>query len=162
MQTVFDFFSGMGEEFALFVVSMIPIIELRGAIPLGASMEMDWLTVYAVSVTGNLLPVPFIMLFGRRVLGWLKSTRLFSRLAHWGEAHLMKKADRVMRYSALGLLLFVMVPIPGTGAWSGAALAVLLNMRMKYALPSIFLGVLSAGAIMTAGAYGLLGAISLF
>ncbi|MDD2955128.1 MAG: small multi-drug export protein [Oscillospiraceae bacterium] len=162
MQGIFDFFSGLGNEFALFIVSMIPIIELRGAIPLGASMEMDWRVVYAVSVLGNLLPVPFIILFGRRVLNWLKNTRLFSRFAHWGEAHLMKKADKVMRYSAVGLFLFVMVPVPGTGAWSGAALAVLLDMRMRYALPSIVGGVLAAGAIMTIGSYGLFGAMQLF
>ncbi|MCI5801782.1 MAG: small multi-drug export protein [Oscillospiraceae bacterium] len=162
MQTIFDFFSGMGEEFALFVVSMIPIIELRGAIPLGASLGMNWAAVYVISVIGNLIPVPFIILFGRKILNWLKSTRAFSRFAHWGEAHLMKKADRLMKYSALGLMLFVLVPVPGTGAWSGAALAVLLNLRMKYALPSISLGVLGAGAIMTIGSYGLFGAMRLF
>ena len=149
MQQIFDFFSGAGREVALLIVSMTPLIELRGSIPLGAALGMEWPVVFLISVVGNLLPVPFIVLFGRPLFKWLKSK-------------LMSKADKVTRYETIGLCLFVGIPLPGTGAWSGAALAALLGLRMKNALLAITGGVLIAGVIMTAGAYGLLGFLRLF
>lgn len=162
VQQLFDFLSVAGRELALFIVSMVPLIELRGSIPLGAAFGMDWHIVFLISVIGNLLPVPFIIWFGRPLFGWLKTTRLLSGITKKYEAALMKKADKVTRYEAIGLCLFVGVPLPGTGAWSGAAIAALLNMRMKPALLSIAGGVLIAGVIMTVGSYGLLGFLSLF
>ncbi len=155
MQSIFNFFSFLGREGALFIVSMIPLIELRGSILLGAAMKMNWLSVYIICVIGNLIPVPFIVLFGKKLIGWLKTTRLLSGLTHKIEAKLMKKADKVTKYSLIGLCLFVAVPLPGTGAWSGAAIAALLDMRVKHAFISITLGILIAGVIMTIGSYGL-------
>ena len=162
MQQIFDFFSGAGREVALLIVSMTPLIELRGSIPLGAALGMEWPGVCLISVVGNLLPVPFIVLFGRPLFKWLKSTRLLSGITAKYEAKLMSKADKVTRYETIGLCLFVGIPLPGTGAWSGAALAALLGLRMKNALLAITGGVLIAGVIMTAGAYGLLGFLRLF
>ena len=161
-QQLFEFLSGAGRELALFLVSMVPLIELRGSIPLGALFGMDWPTVFVISVVGNLLPVPFIVLFGRPLFRWLKSTRLLSGLSTRIENRLMAKSDNVTRYESIGLCLFVAVPLPGTGAWSGAAIAALLGMRMRPALLSITLGVLIAGVIMTVGSYGLLGFLNLF
>lgn len=155
MQNIFNFFSFLGKEGALFIVSMIPLIELRGSILLGAAMKMNWLSVYIICVIGNLVPVPFIVLFGKKIIGWLKTTRLFSGMTHKIEAKLMKKADKVTKYSRIGLCLFVAIPLPGTGAWSGAAIAALLDMRIKHAFISITLGILIAGIIMTLGSYGL-------
>ena len=123
MQQIFDFFSVAGRETALFIVSMIPLIELRGSIPLGAAMGMDWHLVFLISIAGNLLPVPFIVWFGRPLFKWLKSTKLLSGVTNWYEQKLLQKADKVTRYEAIGLCLFVGVPLPGTGAWSGAAIA---------------------------------------
>lgn len=155
MQGIFNFFSFLGKEGALFIVSMIPLIELRGSILLGAAMRMDWLTVYMICVIGNLIPIPFIVLFGKKLILWLKTTRLFAGITHKIESRLMRQADKVTKYSIIGLCLFVAVPLPGTGAWSGAAIAALLDMKIKHAFISIAIGVLIAGAIMTIGSYGL-------
>ena len=157
MQQLFDFLSAAGREVALFIVSMVPLIELRGSIPLGAAIGMPWYTVFLISIVGNLLPVPFILLLGRPIFQWLKTTRLLSGFAARYEKRLMSKADKVTRYETIGLCMFVGIPVPGTGAWSGALLAVLLNMRMKHALPAIACGVLAAGVLMTLGAYGVVG-----
>ncbi|MGG7176828.1 COG2426 family protein [Clostridium paraputrificum] len=156
MQAIYDFFSFAGKEVALLITSMTPIIELRGAIPLGAALGMGWTTVFFISVIGNLIPVPFIILFGKKIIGWLKTTRIFSGITHKFEDRLMRKSEDVLKYSAIGLCLFVAVPLPGTGAWSGAAIAALLNMSMKYAIISIAIGVAIAGVIMTLGSYGVL------
>ena len=161
-QQLFDFLSGAGKEAALFIVSMIPLIELRGAVPLGALMGMEWWKVFAISVVGNLIPVPFVLLLGRPIFGWLKKTRLLSGFAHWYENKLLSKADKVRRYEAIGLCLFVGIPLPGTGACSGAGLAALLGLRMRSALLAIAGGVVLAGIIMTLGAYGVVGFFSLF
>lgn len=146
----------------MFIISMIPIIELRGAIPFGAAMGMDWWVVFGISVIGNLLPVPFIIFFGEKIFRWMRKTKLFAKLFNWYENKLLSKAEKVEKYALIGLCLFVAVPLPGTGAWSGAALAVLLNMSWKKAFLSITAGVLIAGVVMTIGSYGLIGALKLF
>ncbi len=161
-EQLFDFFSAAGRETALFLISMVPLIELRGSIPFGAVMGMPWYTVFFISIVGNMLPVPFILWLGRPIFRWLKTTRLLSGLTAKYERRLLSQADKVTRYEAIGLCLFVGVPLPGTGAWSGAAIAALLGMRFWPALLSIFLGVLIAGVIMTLGAYGVVGIFSLF
>ena len=161
MDRLFEFLSVAGKEVALFIVSMVPLIELRGSIPLGAALGMPWYTVLVISLIGNLIPVPFIIWFGRPLFKWLKQTKLLSGITHKVETRLMKKADKVTKYELIGLCLFVAVPLPGTGAWSGAAIAALLGMRMLPSFISIALGVVIAGVIMTLGSYGVLGAISL-
>ena len=157
-----DFLSVAGRETALFLVSMVPLIELRGSIPLGAVLGMDWHTVFVISIIGNLLPVPFILWLGRPIFAWLKRTRLLNGLVSRYEQRLLGKADQVTRYETIGLCLFVGIPLPGTGAWSGALLAALLGMRMKLALLSIAGGVLIAGVIMTCGAYGVLNVLGMY
>ena len=162
MQQLFDFFSGIGKEPALFLISMVPLIELRGSIPFGAAMGMPFSQVFFLSVLGNLLPIPFIIFFVRPVFDWLKTTKLFSGLAHKLEHKIMSKADKVTRYEMIGLLLFVAIPLPGTGAWTGAGLAALLGMRVKHAFVSILCGVLIAGIIMSIVSYGVVGIVSAF
>lgn len=143
----------------IFLISMVPVLELRGAIPFGFAWGLPiWLN-YPLCVLGNFLPVPFILLFIRRILAWMKTTRHFSRIALWLEAKAQKHSDKVMKGVASGLFLFVAIPLPGTGAWTGALVASLFDMRMKYALPAIFLGVLAAGLIMSLLTYGLIGGI---
>lgn len=162
MQAIFNFFSGVSKEFAMFIISMIPLIELRGSIPFGAAVGMEWWKVFGISIVGNLLPIPFIIFFGEHLFRWLRKTKLFAGLFNWYETRLLKKAQQVEKYALIGLCLFVAIPLPGTGAWSGAALAVLLNMSVKKAFLSIICGVLIAGVIMTIGSYGLIGALKLF
>ena len=146
----------------VFFISMLPVVELRGAIPAGAVMGLSLWSNYLVSVIGNFLPVPFILLFIRQILAWMKTTKRLSKIALWLEEKAQKKSDQVMRYASLGLFLFVAIPLPGTGAWTGALIASLLDMRMKYALPAIFLGVLTAGVIMSLASYGIVGIFSFF
>lgn len=137
-------------------VAMTPVLELRGAIPFGLALGLPvWLT-YLVSVAGNLVPVPAIMLFVRAAFRWLR------RWPWWREridrvvqrTHL--KGRLVRKYRLPGLILLVAVPLPGTGAWTGALVATLFGIRMKHALPAILAGVLIAGGLMTAVSCGVI------
>ena len=138
-------------------MSMLPVIELRGSIPLGAGLDLPWHLNYLISVAGNFLPVPFILLFIRQILRWMKNVKYLSKIANWLEDKAHRCSTKVLKYASLGLFLFVAIPLPGTGAWTGALAASVLDMRMKYALPSILCGVLVAGFIMSGISYGFLG-----
>ena len=139
-----------------FLISMVPLIELRGAIIYAAAAGLPWLATYLICLLGNVVPVPFILLFIRRILAAMQKSRIafFSRLANWVEEKARKNYNRVQKYAIFGLFLFVAIPLPGTGAWTGSLIAAMLDMRMKYALPSIILGVACAGLLMTLVAYG--------
>ena len=147
--------------FAAFI-SMVPIIELRGALPYAIAVGIPVIPAYILCIVANMVPVPFLLLFGRKILDWLKSVPLFSKPAHWYEEKLVKKAEKINSYAKWGLFLLVAIPLPGTGAWTGVLAATFLNMKPRQALPMIFLGVLTAGIIMVIGSYGLFGAIRLF
>lgn len=133
-----------------FAMSMVPVVELRGGIPYGLSQGLEWPLVYLIAVVGNLLPIPFILLFVRRILQWMKRYEHLGRIAGRLEARAAKRSARVRRSEVIGLCMFVAIPLPGTGAWTGALIAALMDMRLKKALPSITVGVLIAGAIVTA------------
>lgn len=132
------------------LMSMVPVIELRGAIPVGIGFGLPVAATYIAAVVGNMIPVPFIVLFVRKVFAWLRSISpwLESKVS-WLEKRAEKKAGLIYKYELLGLLLFVAVPLPGTGAWTGALIAALLNIRLKVAFPTILGGVLIAGIIVT-------------
>lgn len=153
---------GFWNHLYVLFLSMVPIIELRGAIPLGAILDLPLWSNYLVSVIGNFLPVPFILLFIRYILEWMKKTKHFARIALWLEEKAERGSEKVQKYASLGLFLFVAIPLPGTGAWTGALVAALMRMKMKYALPSILGGVLAAGAIMSLASYGVVGIFSVF
>lgn len=144
------------------LISMVPIIELRGAIPVGAVLGLPFWSNYLMAVIGNCLPVPVILLTIRHILAWMKTTKRLAGIALWLEKKGARGSEKIMRYTSLGLLLFVAIPLPGTGAWTGALAAALLNMRMKYALPSIVAGVVIAGVIMTLASYGVVGFLGVF
>ncbi len=139
---------------------MVPLIELRGAIPIGAALGLPWLANFTLSIIGNMIPIPFILLFIRHILAWMKTTKHFSKIALWLEEKAEKNKGKVMKYATFGLALFVGIPLPGTGAWTGALVAALMNMRMKYSLPSIFAGVVLAAFIMSGISYGFLSFLS--
>ena len=147
----------LGKLIATFFISMVPIIELRGGLPYGIALGLDYPMALAAAVIGNMVPVPFIIVYIRHVFAWLRK-----RSKWWDEkiTRLEKKAHlkgRVVRkYSAIGLCILVAIPLPGTGAWTGALVAAVLDMRLKNAIPSIFLGVCIAAAIMTAVTFGLI------
>lgn len=140
----------------LLAISMLPVVELRGGIPAAALMDVPWPEAYALCVLGNMLPVPFLIVFSRRIFAWLRRG-LLKKPVQWVERRMGQKAATVKKYRALGLFILVMVPLPGTGAWTGSLVAAALNMRLKQAVPSIFGGVVAAGGIMTVLSYGLLG-----
>ena len=135
----------------VFLVSMVPVIELRGAVPIGIGWGLATFPTYIVSIVGNLIPVPFILLFIRAVLRFMHTKKRLERIAAWIERKADKHKDKVTKYATFGLFLFVAIPFPGTGAWTGALIAALLNMRFSRAILSISLGVVTAGLIMTFG-----------
>ena len=145
----------VGKYLATFIISMIPVIELRGAIPIGVGLGLTHIEAMAISVIGNMLPVPFIILFIRPIFKWMmKHSERLGRLAQKLEAKAEGKWDRIHRFQFFALTLFVAIPLPGTGAWTGALIAAVMNMRLRNALPSILLGVLIAGVLVTGLTYG--------
>ena len=139
------------KEALVFLISMVPIVELRGAIPVGVALNVDSTLLYFLTVIGNCLPVPFIILLARPVINWLLKTRFLKGLGNWLENKVRKHSDKVLKYEVFGLLLFVAIPLPGTGAWTGALIAALLDIRLKKSFPSILAGVAIAGIIMLFG-----------
>ena len=142
-----------------FFVSMVPLVELRLAVPMAVSMGLDYWPSLVVCVIGNLLPVPFIYFFARKVLEWGKDKKYIGGFFSWclrkGESGGHKLTQRAGRTgSFLALMLFVGIPLPGTGAWTGALVAALLDIRLRTALPAILLGLLIAGGISTAVTLG--------
>ena len=138
-----------------FLIAMVPVLELRAAIPAGVIAGLDLPMVLAAAITGNLLPIPFIIVFIRKIFKWMqsKNPRLANIVAKI-EAKADKKKDKVLKYEFWGLMFFVAVPLPGTGAWTGALIAAMLDMQLKRAFPAIAAGVLAAAAIVTAATCG--------
>ena len=149
----------------IFFISMVPLIELRGAIPVAVGMGLPVIPSIIVSVIGNMLPVPFIFLFARRILEWGKDKKIIGKFFTWclekgekGGRKLEAKAGRGLYWA---LLLFVGIPVPGTGAWTGTLAASILDMDFKKSVLYVLLGILLAGAIMIVLSLGVFGAISL-
>ncbi len=142
-------------EWIVFIISMLPILELRGGLIAAKLLEVPLLPAFLFCFVGNLLPIPLILLFIRRIFSLLKRFRRVNVLIEKVEARSIRKAEKVVKYRLWGLLLLVAIPLPGTGAWTGALVAALLDIRMKHALPVIALGVLIAGGITAAVSYGL-------
>lgn len=163
MEAIKDFFTNIfGPELGVFFCSLLPIIELRGAIPLGAALGLDWYINYFISVVGNILPIPFILLLIKLILEWMKKTKLFSKFANWLENKAEKNKSKLDKGVFIGLLLFVAIPIPGTGAWTGSLLAALTGQKFWKAMLAIVIGVLVAGVIMTLASYGVVSIFKIF
>ncbi len=143
----------------VFGVSMVPLIELRGAIPIAVAMGLPKLTSFIISIIANMIPVPFIYLFARKVLEWGKDKKYIGKFFTWciekgekGGEKLKEKAGRSLYFA---LFLFVGIPVPGTGAWTGTLAASILKLDFKKTIIAVMLGVLLAGAIMMAVSFGL-------
>lgn len=143
-------------SFIVFVVSMIPLLELRGSILAAGIMKMPFFSTFIAAVIGNMLPIPFILLFIRKIFAWMKTTKHLRKLPDILEKKAMKKSAQIEKYGYLGLFLFVAIPLPGTGAWTGSLLAVLFGLKPKKSLLFIFLGVLTAGLIMSLLSFGII------
>ena len=148
---LFEFMTGTTSGKCLFtmLVSMIPVIELRGGLPFGVALGLPYYLAFPAAVIGNLIPAPFIIVYIRRIFELLRRylpslNGLIDKLEK--KAHL--KGKKVQKYQYVGLWLFVAIPLPGTGAWTGSLAAAFLGMRLKKAMPAVVLGVLTAGCIM--------------
>lgn len=144
-----------GQILMTLLVSMVPVIELRGAIPIATGAGLSpWIAI-PVAIVGNLLPIPFIILFIKKIFAWMRKTSpKLNKIVDKMEAKAEKNKEKVLRYAFWGLAIFVAIPLPGTGAWTGALVAAMLDMPLKKAFPSIALGVLGAGAIISFVSYG--------
>ena len=142
----------------IMTASLLPIFMLTeitakflNAVPAAAAMGLPFYFYAPIAILGNLIPVPFILLYIPKILDWLATFRAFEGIVAWVRRKADKHSERILKGAFIGLLFFVLLPLPGTGAWTGALVAALLNMKTKYALLSIFLGILTAGVIMTVG-----------
>jgi uncharacterized membrane protein len=137
------------------LVSMAPVVELRGGIPFGVALGLPHWQAYLAAVIGNLIPLPFIVVYIRQVFQWMRRHMpRFNRLVDWLERKAHLKGEKASNYQYLGLMILVAIPLPGTGGWTGALAAAFLDMRLRKALPSIFLGVIIAGFLVTGITYG--------
>lgn len=149
------------KELIVFIISMVPILELRGGLIAARLFGISYLKALALCIGGNLVPVPFILLCLTPIFNWLKKTKLFRPLVEKMETKAMGKSDKIAKYEFWGLVLFVGIPLPGTGAWTGGLIASLLGIRLKKAFPAIVLGMLLASVIMSVITYVIPWVISL-
>ena len=144
-----------GKIVMTFLISMVPVIEFRGAIPIGVGAGLSPWVAIGVSIIGNLVPVPFIIIFIKKIFAWLRTvSEKLDRLVTKLEKRAENKSVTVQKYAFWGLFILVAIPLPGTGAWTGALVAAMLEMPLKKAFPAIVLGVLGAGAIVSFVTYG--------
>lgn len=147
---IINFVAMFPKELAVVLLSLIPVAELRLAIPLAIiKYGIHPVEAFFFACIGNLIPVPFIILFIRKIFDWMKKFKIFHKLVTKLEERGKSKQETVKKYKFWGLFIFVAIPLPGTGAWTGALIAALMNMRLKDAMPSIALGVVTAGVIVT-------------
>ena len=147
----------VSKEVIVFIISMVPILELRGGLIASKLLGIELLPATGLCILGNIIPVPFILLFITPIFNWLKGTRLFKPMVEKLENKAMGKREQIEKYQFWGLMLFVGIPLPGTGAWTGSLIASLLNIPFKKAFPATILGILLAAVIVDIFSYGLLG-----
>lgn len=165
-EAITDYLVGIFEgsipkELIIFIISMFPVVELRGGMIAAKLLDVELLKAFVICYLGNILPIPFILLFIRRIFEFLKKFKRIGKLIVKLEESSLRKSEKVKKNSKWGLLTFVAIPLPGTGGWTGSLIAALLDMRIKISFPVIALGVLIANLIMSVFSYGLLGAIGL-
>lgn len=163
INSIIKLFSGLtalkfGKELIVFIISILPILELRGGLIAASLLNVSPLTGYIISIIGNTLPVPFILLFINKILDWMGKSKIkwMNKLSKWLDKKARKHKDSIEKYGYLGLTLFVGVPLPGTGAWTGCLAASVLNMDKKKSFISIMFGIIMASIIMMLISYGLL------
>ncbi len=151
------FGANTGKVIGIFLISLLPVIELRGSIPVGYYQGLPWYTNMITSIIGNLLPVPFILLFVVKVFEFMKKRNIMVGFIEKIEKRAMSRSDSIANKEFIGLMLFVAIPLPGTGAWTGALIAALLQFNRKKSFMYICIGVLIAASLVTLGVYGVIG-----
>ena len=149
----------LSKDAIVFIISMIPILELRGGLIVAKFFEINLWKAIGLCIVGNIIPVPFILKFITPIFTWLKKTKRFSPMVHRLEKKSMGKSEKIQKYEFWGLMLFVGIPLPGTGAWTGSLIAALLNMKFSKAFIAVICGIIMATIIMSIFSYGLLGQV---
>ena len=146
-----------GKEILVFIISLMPILELRGGLLAAALLGLEPLPSYIISILGNVLPVPFILLLITKVLVWMKNSKvkLFNKIANWLDEKVEKHKGQIEKYGYLGIILFVGIPLPGTGAWTGTLIASVLNMDKKKTFLAVMAGLIMASIIMMILSFGI-------
>ena len=161
---ILELFGGwfLAEEFCVLICSMLPIIELRGAIPMAAAFGLPWWVAYILSVVGNMLPVPIILLFIKKFITWSMNSKIkfLNKLANWLNRKVEKNRAKIEKYAFWGLAAFIAIPLPTTGAWTGSLVAAMIDMKFWKAMLTAIVGVLVAGVIVTVIVYGGIEALS--
>ena len=143
-------------QLVAFLISLCPILELRGGMIAARLLELPFLQAFFICYIGNMIPIPFILLFIRKIFQWMRKYKFFGKIVDKLEARSEKKKDTIVKYQEWGLLAFVAIPLPGTGGWTGALIAALLDLRMNKCLPIIALCVFRAGLIMSLISFGII------
>ncbi len=149
----------ISREMVIFIISMIPILELRGGLIAASLLQVPITAAVPICIIGNVIPVPFILLFIRQIFKWFRNVPFIGGIIRRLEKRAMSKSDSIKQYEFWGLVFFVGVPLPGTGAWTGSLIAALLEVDFKKAILAVLLGIAIATVIMSIVSYGLLGAI---
>lgn len=149
----------VSRELIVFIISMCPVLELRGGILASVLLDLPMWKAILLSVVGNIIPIPFILLLIKKVIRWMEGTRLFGRVARFLVNKVEKKKGSIEKYEFWGLVIFVGIPAPGTGAWTGSLIAALLDVKLKKAVLAELLGIVIATIIMCLISYGIIGNI---
>lgn len=156
VNAVVDFFKNdIPAELIAFVISLFPVLEIRGGMIASLLLDVDFIKAFVICYLGNMLPIPFILLFIKKIFSLMRKNKHLRKIVEKLEARSDKKKGTMEKYKEWGLLFFVAIPLPGTGGWTGALIAALMDMRIKKALPIIALGVFIAGLIMSLITYGI-------
>ncbi len=146
-------------ELVVFIISLFPVLELRGGLIAASILDIEWWRAFAFCFVGNMLPIPFILLFIRKIFDLMRKWGPFAKVVDWLEKKADKHSDKIDKYRLWGLFILVAIPLPGTGAWTGALVAALMDIRIKKAFPVIAVGVLVAGIIVATLSYGIAGLV---
>ena len=152
-----DLFNGISKEVIVFIISLMPILELRGGLLAATLLDVEFVRAAVICIIGNILPIPIVLLFLRFVLDLFEKWSVTKKIVTWLEKKVEEKREQIDKYGYLGLIIFVGIPLPGTGAWTGSLIAIMLGMNRKKSFVCILLGILLAAIIMSILSYGILG-----
>ena len=145
-----------GKQLVVFVISLMPILELRGGLIAAALLGLNPIESYVIAIIGNIIPVPFILWFITKILDWMRNSKKLNKVAKWLDKKVAKHKGQIEKYGFLGLILFVGIPLPGTGAWTGCLIASVLEMDRKKSFFATLVGILIASIIMMILSFGII------
>lgn len=154
-----ELFGGLNKEVIIFIISLMPILELRGGLLAATLLKVEFIRALVICVIGNVLPIPFVLLFLEKILNIFEKWKVTAKVVRWLEKKADSKREQIDKYGYLGLILFVGIPLPGTGAWTGSLVAIMLGLDKKKSFICILIGVILASIIMSIVSYGILGNI---